>query len=269
MPKFKLFGALIDVAAIALGSLLGLLIMKIAAKRGKNREKGERISNSILKVLGLCAVFIGICGAIEGCVNGHIADALSGLGLSADGISTEKTLVIILSMVLGTLLGEIIDLDGLLNRCGNLIQRRIKDDSGNIAQGFVMASMLLGVGSLTIVGALNSGLRGDHTLLITKAVMDFATAIALASAMGIGVLFSSVFVLVYEGSLVLLAGSVSGILGGDVVTCISSVGSIIIIGLGINVLTDGKLRTTNCIPAIFFPLALVPLYDAVIGAISH
>lgn len=269
MPKFKLFGVLVDFALIVAGSLIGLLIMRATHKKGRGGEKTQRVMDSLLKVLGLCAIFIGICGVIEGTVNGQITDALSGAGISVQGISTEHTLVIIVSMVLGTLVGELIDLDGLLGRLGGLIQGRLGGENSNITQGFVMGFMMLGVGSLTLVGALNSGLRGDHTMLITKSIMDLVTALALASAMGIGVLCSSVFVLIYEGSLVLLAGSVSGIMSADVVTCISSVGSLIIIGLGLNVVTNGKMRTTNCIPAIFFPLALVPLYDWVIGMLAH
>ncbi len=262
MPNFKLFGVIVDVVLIVIGSLLGLLIMRLTRKKGgKNGEKTQRVMDSLLKVLGLCAIFIGICGAIEGTVNGRITDVLGDSGIQVDGISTEHTLVIIVSMVLGTLVGEIINLDGLLNKFGGFIQCKIKGENSNVTQGFVMGFMMLGVGSLTLVGALNSGLRGDHTMLITKSIMDFVTALALASTMGIGVLLSSAFVFVYEGSLVLLAGSVAGIMSADVVTCISSVGSLIIIGLGLNVVTNGKMRTTNCIPAIFFPLALVPLYD--------
>lgn len=266
MTDFKLFGTIVNVIAVIVGSLIGLLIMRLTHKKGRNIEKTQRVTDSLLKALGLCAILIGLGGAIEGSVNGRIIDALEGNKEIAFGdIATERTLVIIISMALGTLIGELINLDKWVNKLGDKIQSATGGKFGNVAQGFVTASLLLCVGSLTIVGSLNSGIKGDHTLQLTKAAMDFVSVIALASTMGIGVMFSAAFVLVYQGTLTLLAGSIAGFLSTDVVTCMTAVGSLVIIGLGLNIVCDAKLRTTNFLPAIFLPIALVPLYDLIIG----
>ncbi len=266
MSDFKLFGTIVNVFTVIIGSLIGLLIMWITHKKGRSIEKTKRITDSILKALGLCAIFIGLGGAIEGSVNGRIIHALEGNeSISFGDIATERTLVIIISMALGTLIGELLDLDKWVNKLGDKIQTLTGGGSGNVAQGFVTSSLLLCVGSMTIVGSLNSGLKGDHTLQLTKAAMDFVSTIALASTMGIGVLFSAAFVLVYQGALTLLAGAVSGFLSTDVVTCMTAVGSLVIIGLGVNIVTNSKLKTTNFLPAMFLPIALVPLYDWIIS----
>ena len=269
MSDFKLFGTIVNVSTVIAGSLIGLLIMWITQKKGRSIDKTQKITDSVLKALGLCAIFIGLGGAIEGSVNGRIMNALEGNeGISFGDISTERTLVIIISMTLGTLIGELIDLDKWVNMLGDRIQSITGGRSGNVAQGFVAASLLLCVGSMTIVGSLNSGLKGDHTLQLTKAAMDFVSTIALASTMGIGVLLSAAFVLVYQGALTLLAGAVSGFLSTDVVTCMTAVGSLVIIGLGINITTNSKLKTTNFLPAIFLPIILVPLYDLITGLVA-
>ena len=266
MTDFKLFGTIVNVFAVIVGSLIGLLIMRFTQKKGRDIEKTQRVTDSLLKALGLCAILIGLGGAIEGSVNGRIIDALEGNKEIAFGdISTERTLVIIISMALGTLIGELLNLDKWINKLGDKVQNATGGKFGNVAQGFVTASLLLCVGSMTIVGSLNSGIKGDHTLQLTKAAMDFVSVIALASTMGIGVMFSAAFVLVYQGSLTLLAGSVAGFLSADVVTCMTAVGSLVIIGLGLNIICDAKLRTTNFLPAIFLPIALVPLYDWIIN----
>lgn len=266
MADFKLFGTIVNVFTVIAGSLIGLLIMKITHKNGKNLERTQRVTDTMIKALGLCAIFIGIGGAIEGSVNGRIIDALEGNeGINLDSLATERTLVIIISISIGTLIGELIDIEKWVNKLGDKVQALTGGKMGNVAQGFVTASILLCVGSVTIVGSLNSGLKGDHTLQLTKAAMDFVSVIALASTMGIGVMFSAAFVLVYQGSLTLLAGLIAPFLSADVVTCITAVGSIVIIALGINIVTGVKLRTTNFLPSIFLPIALVPLYDWAVG----
>ena len=266
MADFKLFGTIVNVIAVILGSIIGLFIMWFTQKKGRNIDKTKRITESVLKVLGLCAIFIGIGGAIEGSVNGRIITALEGNESIISGdISTERTLVIIISMALGALVGELINIDKWLNKLGDKLQKATGGKFGNVAQGFVTASLLLCVGSMTIVGSLNSGIKGDHTLQLTKAAMDFVSVIALASTMGIGVMFSAAFVLVYQGSLTLLADLAKNVLSTDVITCMTAVGSIVIIALGINIVCDTKLRTTNFLPAIFLPIALVPLYDWIVS----
>ena len=267
-----LFGTLVNVALVILGSLIGLLVR--AVTRGKKKAEGDenkttglgkRISDAVFGGIGLCVILIGIDGAIKGAVNGQISDALSGSGVTLADISGERTLVIIISMVLGVIIGEIIDLDKRINGLGDRIQTLMKGRGGNVAQGFVSASLLFCVGSMAIVGSLNSGITGDHSIQITKGVIDMVSSIIFASTLGVGVLFSAVLVLIYQGLISLLAAYVAPFLSGDVITCMTAVGSLVIIALGLNLLGITKMKISNYIPAIFLPILFVPLWDAVSG----
>ena len=144
----------------------------------------------------------------------------------------------------------------------------MKGKGGNVAEGFVSASLLFCVGSMTVVGSMNSGISGDHTLLITKSVMDLISSMIFASTMGVGVLFSALFVLVYQGSITLIAAGVGQFLSGDVVTCMTTVGSLLIIALGLNLLGVTKLKIMNYLPAMLLPIGLIPLWDFVAGLVS-
>ena len=176
-------------------------------------------------------------------------------------ISGQRTLAIILSMVVGVIIGELIDIDKQLNKLGDKIQALTKGKGGNISEGFVSASLLFCVGSMTIVGAMESGISGDHTLLVTKSVMDLISAIIFSLTMGVGVMFSAVFVLVYQGAITLLASELGHFLSNDVITCMGSVGSLLIIALGLNLVCKTKIKIMNLSPAMFLPIAFVPLLD--------
>ena len=262
MKDFVLLGTLINVALVIAGSLIGLLVRKLTGGRGKEQsERGKRMSDAIFAAIGLCVILIGIDGAIKGAVNGQISEALANNGLNTTALFPERTLVIIISMVLGTVLGELVDLDRGINTLGDKIQGLMKGRGGNVAQGFVSASLLFCVGSMAIVGALNSGILGDHSIQITKGVIDFVAAIIFASAMGVGVIFSSVLVLVYQGLISLLASYVAPYLNGDVITCMTAVGSLVIIALGLNLLGITKFKVMNFVPAIFLPILIIPIWD--------
>jgi len=267
MKDFALFGTLINVALVIAGSFIGLLVHGFTGGRSQEGrgERGKRISDAIFAAIGLCVILIGIDGAIKGAVNGQISEALSNNGLDVSGLFSERTLVIIISMVIGTVIGELVDLDKRINALGDKIQELMKGKGGNVAQGFVSASLLFCVGSMAIVGALNSGIMGDHSIQITKGVIDFVAAIIFASTMGVGVLFSSVFVLVYQGLISVLASYIEPFLNGDVITCMTAVGSLVIIALGLNLLGITKLKIMNFIPAIFLPILIIPIWDYVAG----
>ena len=265
MNDFALFGALANAALVVAGSLIGLLIRLITGGRGEQSERGKRISDAIFAAIGLCVILIGIDGAIKGAVNGQIGDALGSLGLAADGLFSERTLVIIISMVLGVVIGELVDLDRGMNALGDKIQSLMKGRGGDVSRGFVSASLLFCVGSMAIVGSLNSGILGDHSVQITKGVIDFVAAIIFASAMGVGVMLSAVFVLVYQGAISLLASYVAPYLNGDVITCMTAVGSLVIIALGLNLLGISKFKVMNFVPAIFLPIIIIPIWDFVAG----
>ncbi len=256
MKDFVLFGTLVNTVLVIIGSLIGLLIRRLAG--GKNENSG-RLSDAIFSAIGLCVLLIGIGGAIKGAVNGQINDALGGVS----ALPAERTLVIILSMVIGTVIGELIDIDRRVNSLGERIQKLTKRKDGNIAEGFVSASLLFCVGSMSIVGALNSGISGDHSLQITKGVMDLVSSMIFASAFGVGVLFASAFVLIYQGSLSLLAAYVAPLLSEDIILCVTAIGSLIIIALGLNLLKVTRLKIMNYLPAVIMPIMLIPLWDLV------
>ena len=262
MQDFALFGTLLNVLTVVVGSLIGLGVRRLGLAN-KLGDKGKKFSDAAFTALGLCTILIGIGGAISGAVNSQIISAFSELGVGGLALPTEKTLVIIISMVLGVLVGELLDIDKRVNTLGNKLEALMKGRGGNVAEGFVSASLLFCVGSMTVVGSMNSGISGDHTLLITKSIMDLISSMIFASTMGVGVLFSAIFVLVYQGAITLIASGVGPFLSGDVITCISSVGSLLIIALGLNILGVTKLKIMNYLPAMLFPIGLIPLWDLI------
>lgn len=215
----------INVGAVLAGGLLGLLC---------GRGFPERISDTVMKGLALCVLYIGISGAFVG----------------------EHIMVTILAMAAGGALGELLDLDGRLNRLGQSLERRFGGRPGqkSLAEGFVTASMLFCVGAMAIVGSLQSGLVGDHSTIIAKSLIDGIAALVLASTLGLGVLFSGLAVLVYQGSIVLGARVLEPLLDTVTVNEMSCVGSLLIVGLAFNMLGLTNLKVTNYIPAIFLPM---------------
>lgn len=272
MEQFRLWGTLVNAAAVIVGALIGLLIKQLLGKR-TTYKRMEQLSECIFHGIGLCVLAIGITGTVKAAVNDQILSALSGSYVGSpentlqlvSQLSGERTLVIIISVVLGAILGHLLDLDAGVNLLGNKIERVVSNRFGNVAQGFVSASLLFCVGSMTVVGSLNSGLTGDHTMLYTKSVLDLVSALILAISLGIGVGFSAAFLLAFQGSITLLAQWIAPYLNNDVITCMSVIGSILIIGLAFNVLGMTKLKIMNYLPAIFLPALLMPLADWIGG----
>lgn len=226
-----LTGVFANTIGVAIGALAGLAAKKVIPVRWKD---------AIMKGIGLCSIYIGISGAFEG----------------------QNTLILVISMVLGTMIGEGIMLEERFNGFANRIENRFSsDDEGGFANGFITASLLMCIGAMSIVGAMNAGLRGDNTLLFTKTVMDGISAIMLAATMGIGVFFACVPILVLEGSTALLAGLVEPVLTDAVVSEMTCAGSIMIIAIGFNIVLGTKLKVLNFFPALFMPLLICPAYD--------
>ncbi len=202
----------------------------------------KRISDALMKALGLCTLLIGISGILKG----------------------QNQLITIISMAVGTVIGELLDLDKKLNRLGNFLQQKLKKEDGSVsvAEGFVNASLLFCVGAMAIVGSLQSGLTGDHQMIYTKSFLDFTAAIIFASTLGVGVLFSSAFVLIYQGTIVLFAHYIAPYLTDRTVAEMTCAGSLIIVGLALNMLGITKLKVMNYVPAIFLPILLCVLIPA-------
>ncbi|MBQ4545001.1 MAG: DUF554 domain-containing protein [Oscillospiraceae bacterium] len=230
-----MIGVIVNTLTVLIGSFLGLLLKKGIP---------ERVSKSVMVAIGLCTVYIGIDGAMSG----------------------ENTIVLIVSMVLGTIVGTLLDIDGRLSRIGLFFENKLKKQGkqGSVAEGFVTASLLFCVGAMTIVGSLNSGLSGDHTLILTKSVLDLISSCMLASALGIGVMLAAIFVFLFQGSLVLCAGFLQNILcDAALISEITCAGSVIIIGLGLNILGISKFKVADMLPAIIF----VPIIYFLFGLI--
>jgi uncharacterized protein len=224
-----LIGTLVNTAAIIIGSLLGCLLRK---------GLSEKLRDTISHGLGLCILVMGIQGALK----------------------TGHQLVIILAVVIGACLGTWIDIEKQLDRLGKSLQTRFaKNDDGNFVRGFVSATLLYCVGAMAIIGAMNSGLRGDHSMLYAKSILDGISSVIFASTMGIGVILSSVTVFLYQGSIALLAQFVSPILTETVVNEMSAAGSILIIGIGLNLLRKEHIAVGNMLPAIFLPILLLAI----------
>lgn len=223
-----MLGTLINTGAIIVGAVLGLLMGK---------KLPQRLGDAVIQGFSLLVIFLGVSGAM----------------------AMQNAIVVILSIAIGTLIGEAIDIQKHMEHFAERIQQRFGSEENNVATGMITATLLFCTGAMAILGALQGGLQGDHTMLMTKAVIDLISAIFLAASLGIGVLLSAAAVLVYQGSIVLLAMLVGPFLSTAVVTEMGAVGSLLLIGLGLNILGASKLRLMNYIPAIFLPILLLPL----------
>ena len=227
-----MLGTIVNALAVIGGCIIGLIV----------KEKlTEKMSNTIMSGLALCVLYIGISGALKG----------------------QDTLIIIICIAVGALVGEIIDIDKRLNDLGNFIENKINLKKKNkdsekisISEGFVTSSLLFCVGAMAVVGSLESGLQGNHSTLFAKSILDGVSSIIFASSLGIGVMLSSVAILVYQGSITLLAGCLSSVLTDTVIGNMSAIGSILIMGLGTKMIGAIKIKVANLLPAIFLPIII-------------
>lgn len=221
-----MLGVLVNTAAIIAGSLLGMLLKK---------GMPEKVSGSVTTAVGLAVVYIGIDGMMSG----------------------ENTLVLVISMVVGALVGSLLDLDKRLNSLAGAVERRFKGGEKNgIAEGFVSATLLFCVGAMGIVGALQSGLTGNHETQFTKALLDLISSLILASTLGWGVLLAAASVFIMQGSVVLLAQVAVPYLNDYVIAEMTCAGSVLILALGLNLLGVTKIKLMNYLPAMFIPIIL-------------
>ena len=225
-----MLGTIVNALAAVVGGLLGSLLKKGIP---------EKIATLVQVGLALCVTFIGIKGSLDG----------------------TNTLICVLSMVIGAVIGALIDLDQQFNRFGNWTQDRLTKNTrgeSHIAEGMVTASLMFCVGSMAVVGSVQSGLTGDHSTIYTKSMLDFVSAIIFASTLGWGVCLSGIFVFVYQGAIVLLAKWATPLLANYeyAVGEMSCVGSLLILALGLNMLGLTKIKVSNLLPAMFIPLIL-------------
>jgi len=225
-----MIGTLINAAAILLGTAVGLL-----ARKGIP----NRLQDTVIQGQGLCVILIGLTSALK----------------------TTDSMAVIICMVVGGLIGSAIDIEKRLNQLGQFIERKVSPggEQGGIAKGFVTASLVYCVGAMAIVGAIDSGLRGDHSTLIAKSVLDGVMSIFFASTLGVGVGLSALAVLVYQGLIAILAMWIEPLLTEAIITQMSAVGGLLIVGIGLNMIYDKHIAVGNLLPAIFMPMLYIPL----------
>lgn len=233
-----MIGVIVNTLTVFVGSSIGLLFKKIIP---------HNWTNFVIGGMGLCTLYIAISGAFEG----------------------QNTLIAVVSMALGSIIGIALDIDRRVNSGVEKIEAKFlknKDDDGpSFSEGFITTSMIFCVGAMTIVGSLQAGLVGDNTMLLTKATMDGIGAVFFAASLGVGVLASSAFIFVFQGSLVMLAQFVQPFLGDAVVAEMTCTGSLVLMGMALNLIGVAKLKVMNYTPAIFMPVILVPLFDWIGG----
>ncbi len=225
-----MLGTIVNSIAIIIGALLGNLL-----KQGIP----ERIKETIMQGIGLAVLLIGISMTLE----------------------TNNVLIIILSLVIGGVVGEKLKIEEKLDTLGSWLERKAGQEKGDVAKGFVTASLVYCVGAMAIMGALESGLTGQHNTLYAKSALDGITSIIFASSMGLGVAFSSIPVFLYQGSITLGASLIKGFLNDAVVTEMTATGGLLILGIGINMLGLKKIKVGNLLPAIFAAILVTIVID--------
>ena len=240
-----LTGTIVNALAILVGSAAGLLLTWLAKHFSNllpsgSAALGERLQTIIMQGVALCVLFLGISGSLKG----------------------ENSLIAILSMVVGAIIGELLDLDKRMRGLGDWVQKKtehlVKQERSapSITDGFVTASLLFCVGAMAIVGALQDGLVGDHSTLFAKSLLDGISSVVFAASLGIGVSFSAVAVFLYQGLIAVMASFLQPLLGDVVIAEMTCVGSLLIVALGLNMLDLTKIKVMNLVPAIFIPILL-------------
>lgn len=223
-------GSVVNAAAIVVGSLIGCML---------HSRFPERIRTIVFQGLGLCVLLIGFQMAFK----------------------AQNILVVLFSILLGGIIGELVRLDTLFERLGNAVKKRIGSANPKFTEGLVSASLIFCIGALAIVGSIEEGIRDNPTVLYTKSILDGFASIALASSFGSGVLFSAIPVLLYQGGITIGAGYVESYLSPLIIDQLSATGGLLIAGIGIILLEIKDIRIANLLPS----LLLVPLLTWVAG----
>ena len=227
-----IIGTLINVAAVLSGGTIGLLLHgKIPAKLAEN----------IARAIGLCVCIIGITSAIKG-----------------------DLMLLVVSLALGAFAGELVRIEDGLNKFGLWIQAMLsrEEENSTFAEGFVVATLLFCVGAMAVIGSIESGLGNDRSIIFTKSILDGVTAMVLASSLGLGVLFSAGVILLYQGSIEFFAGYLQNLLADALITQISAVGGVMVLGIGFNMALNAKIKAANLLPGLLFAAGYYYLFLA-------
>ena len=218
-----MLGTIVNAIAVVIGSFVGVFLQ---------RGIKEEYTKTIMDGMALTVIIIGIMGAIK----------------------MENLILVLGSIVIGSIIGEKLDLDRKLEKLGDRLGKRFGKGDSNFSKGFIMASLVYCIGAMSIIGALESGLTGDHSTLYAKSVLDGIASVIFASTLGIGVAFSAIPVLLYQGGIALLASLVKDFFTPSIITEITAIGGILILAIGTNMLGIKKIKIANMLPAIFIPI---------------
>ena len=233
------FGTIVNSLSIVAGGILGLFVGKAF-----KAEQQKSLNNAC----GVSVLFIGIAGAMEGM-----------LKISDNSLSSGKSMLIVLCLALGTIIGELIGIEKGFNNFGEWLKKKTGNGSDNeFVNGFVTASLTVSIGAMAIVGAIQDGIANDHSTLFVKAVLDFIIIAVMSSSLGKGTIFSALPVFVFEGAITLLAKVVSPIMTDLAISYVSLIGSTLIFCIGINLIWGKKISVANMLPAIL--LAIIFAY---------
>ncbi len=212
-------GTIINAGAIILGSLAGVIFHEHIPKK---------IHTIVFQIMGLATILIGLQMAFK----------------------VDNILTLIFSLLIGGIIGELIDLELRMKHLGNFFKRKIKSKDDRFTEGFLAASLLYCIGALAILGPINEALHADRSILYTKSILDGFASIAFASSMGIGVIFASIPVLVYQGTITVGAGLLQPLFTTHIINQLTAVGGLLIVGIGINLLELKKIKVTNILPSL-------------------
>ncbi len=228
-----LLGPVVNTITVIVGAVVGTLF---------GNAISEKLSQAIIVAIGLMTMVMGVQFAIQ----------------------TSDILIIMICLVIGTIIGNALDLDNKIDHSADFIKSKLagtKFGKGKFAEAFISTTILFCIGTMTVVGSIQSGLNHDHSILITKSIMDMISAVVFSSALGGGVIFSAVSVIVIEGGIALLASLAAPVLTTAVVNEMSAVGGVMFIGLAINLIgiSQKKIRVADMLPAIFVPIFYIPI----------
>ena len=234
-------GTIINTAAIVVGGLLGLLFKNLLTKS---------MEDTLLKASSVCVLFIGIGGAMQ-----HM------LKITDGALETSGSMMLIICFVLGSIVGELLDIEGAFERFGAWLRKKTHNESDTgFLSAFIHASLTVCIGAMAVVGAINDGLFGDISLLVTKSILDAIIIMVMSATMGKGCIFSAIPVAIFQGLVTLFARFLQPIMTAQATSNLALTGSILVFCVGVNLVWDKQhLKVANMLPAIFLPIAYVPL----------
>lgn len=231
-----MLGVLVNSVAVIIGGLIGLIFKS---------KISDKVSKPVMVGLGVCVLYIGISGSLEG----------------------ENVLIAITAIVLGIITGTVLNIDDNINKLANKVEQKFKKENSveSLSEGFVTATLLFCIGAMTITGSIQAGLVNDNSILITKSILDFVSAIMLAASLGRGVLLSSISLLFTQGLLVILSSVIAPYINDSLINEITCVGSLIIILIGTNLMEITKVKVADFLPAIIYTPVIYYLSNFIIN----